>query len=267
MDKAYSFKKLKETESLKFLDSINNYVLNELGIKLPELKDKMIYVVSSEEVKNNRADAYYYQQKFEEVEEAINKGKFEVKELKETLEYYKKGVEVGSDAYVNEGVPFIRVSDIDNYKIEYDKTDKKIKLELYKELKDYQPKRDELLFSKDGSIGFCVVVNEDKDSIISGGILRLKVKKEINNFYLKSILSSNFFKILVKRESIGSIIKHLTSEVFLSLKIPLPPLPIQNKIADEVKQRMQKAEQLQKEAKEELEKAKLEVEKIILGKY
>jgi len=50
-----------------------------------------------------------------------------------------------------------------------------------------------------------------------------------------------------------------------NVKIPLPPLSVQNKIADEVKKRMQKAEQLQKEAKEELEKAKLEVEKIILS--
>jgi len=46
---------------------------------------------------------------------------------------------------------------------------------------------------------------------------------------------------------------------------PLPLLSIQNKIAEEVKKRMQKAEQLHKEAKEELERAKLEVEKIILS--
>ncbi|MEM0465883.1 MAG: restriction endonuclease subunit S [Candidatus Pacearchaeota archaeon] len=90
-------------------------------------------------------------------------------------------------------------------------------------------------------------------------------KEDINNFYIKIILSSKFFKILTERESIGSIIKHLTPDALLSLKIPLPPLPIQNKIADEVKRRMQKAEQLQKEAKEDLEKAKQEVEKIILG--
>jgi len=51
----------------------------------------------------------------------------------------------------------------------------------------------------------------------------------------------------------------------LNLKIPLHSLPIQNKIADEVKKRMQKAEQLQKEAKEGLEKAKQEVERIILS--
>jgi len=265
MDSAYSSKKSKESEALNLLDSINDYVLDELGIKLPELEDKRTYVVNSDEAENKRIDAYYYQPKFEEIEKAVKKGKFEVKELKDSLDYHKKGIEVGSNAYIDEGIPFIRIADIDDYKIKYAETDKKIKLELYEKLKEYQPKKDELLFSKDGSIGFCVVVNENKDSIISGGILRLKVKKDVNNFYIKTILSSKFFKILTERESIGSIIKHLTPEVFLSLKIPLPPLSVQNKIADEVKRRMQKAEHLQKEAKEELEKAKQEVEKIILG--
>ncbi|MEM4625543.1 MAG: restriction endonuclease subunit S [Candidatus Pacearchaeota archaeon] len=265
MEKAYQSKKSKEAEAQKLLDSINDYVIDELGIKLPELKDKMIYVVDSNDVEGKRIDAYYYQPKFEEVEKAVKKGKYEVKEIREVLEYYKKGIEVGSDAYVDRGIPFIRVADIDYYKVKYEETDKKIKPELYEQLKDYQPQKDELLFSKDGSVGFCVVVNENKESIISGGILRLKIKEDINNFYIKIILSSKFFKIVTERESIGSIIKHLTPEVFLSMKIPLPPLPIQNKIADEVKRRMQKAEQLQKEAKEELEKAKQEVEKIILG--
>ena len=52
---------------------------------------------------------------------------------------------------------------------------------------------------------------------------------------------------------------------FLNLSIPLPPLELQNKIAEEVKRRMQKAEQLKKEAKEVLERAKQEVENIILN--
>lgn len=261
----YKLKSKKESESQKLLDSLNDYVLDELGIKLPELKDKIAYVINSDETNSKRIDAYYYQPKFEEVEKAIKKGKFELVKIGDTLKYYKKGVEVGSDAYIDEGIPFIRVSDIDDYKISYEKTDKKISTQLYNQLMDYNPKKDELLYSKDGSIGFCVVVNEDKKAIISGGILRLKVKENVNNFYVKSILCNKFFKILFDRESIGSIIKHLTPEVFISFKIPLPPLSIQNKIAEEVKRRMQKAEQLQKEAKEDLERAKQEVERIILG--
>ena len=56
----------------------------------------------------------------------------------------------------------------------------------------------------------------------------------------------------------------INRDSLLNLKIPLPPLEIQNKIAEEVKRRIQKAEELQKEAKEVLEKAKQEVEKMIL---
>jgi len=160
--------------------------------------------------------------------------------------------------------PIIRVADINDYKIKYKEADKKIKLELYQRLKrDYQPKIEELLFSN-GTIGFCIVVEEERESIISGGILRLKVKEDIN-YYVKSVLSLNIFKILFEHESIGAIIKHLTPEKFLNLKIPLPPIEIQNKIAEEVKKRMQKAQQLQKQAKEVLEKAKQSVEKMILN--
>ena len=49
----------------------------------------------------------------------------------------------------------------------------------------------------------------------------------------------------------------IVREAVENLSIPLPPIEIQNKIADEVKKRMQKAESLQKEAKEELEARKI----------
>ena len=54
MDNAYKEQKNKEEKTSEFLDSINDYVLDELGIKLPELKDKMTYVINSEEVQNKR---------------------------------------------------------------------------------------------------------------------------------------------------------------------------------------------------------------------
>jgi restriction endonuclease S subunit len=57
----------------------------------------------------------------------------------------------------------------------------------------------------------------------------------------------------------------ITKKTVEAIKIPLPPLEVQNRIAEEVKRRMKKAEQLQKEAKEILKKAKQEVENIILN--
>ncbi|OWP54011.1 Type I restriction enzyme MjaXIP specificity protein [Candidatus Micrarchaeum sp.] len=262
---AKNIKKINEFKAQKIFDSIDTYVLDKLGIKLPELKDKMFYTVSSSTVQNNRTDPYYYQPKFKEVESAIEKGKYGLVKIEDLLEYYKKGIEVGSEAYTEEGVPFIRVSDIKDYKIDYENTKKKIKKDLYYELKEYQPEKDELLYSKDGSIGFCPIVGKDKEAIISGGILRLKIKEEINSFFVKSILSSSFMKLLANREGIGSIIKHLPPKVFLSIKVPLPPIAIQNEIAEGVKKRVKEAEQLQKEANEKLEEAKQQVERLILN--
>ncbi|HID43409.1 MAG TPA: restriction endonuclease subunit S [Archaeoglobaceae archaeon] len=87
----------------------------------------------------------------------------------------------------------------------------------------------------------------------------------MNPYYIFSILKSPLGQIQIKRDITGGTIMGIIRETTKNLKIPLPPLKIQNKIAEEVKRRMQKAEKLQKEAKEVLEKAKQEVEKIILS--
>ncbi|MCS7206056.1 MAG: restriction endonuclease subunit S [Leptospiraceae bacterium] len=264
MESAYKQKKEKEAEAEKLLASIDDYVLEMLGIKMPEIKDKMCFAVDSEEVKGKRIDAYYHKPNLKEIKKAFEKGKYKTVKVKDFLAKIKKGIEVGSKSYVSDGVPFVRVVDIDDYKINID-TDKKISFDLYKNLKDeYNPKKGELLYSKDGTIGLCVVVEKEMDFIISGGILRLEVKKNINNFYLKTVLSSKILKLLAEAESIGQIIKHLLPEKFLNLPIPLPPLEIQNQIAEEVKNRIEKAKKLKEEAKNIVEMAKKQVEEIIL---
>lgn len=265
MESAYKQKKEKEAEAEKLLNSIDDYVLDELGIKIPEIKDKMCFVVSSEEIENNRIDPYYHLPKFKEIKKAIEQGNYKVVKVRDVLETIKKGIEVGSKAYVSEGIPFVRVVDIDDYKINLE-TDKKINFNLYEKLEgEYKPRVGELLYSKDGTIGLCVVVDKELDFLISSGILRLKTKKEVNNFYLKTILSNKILKLLAESESIGQIIKHLLPEKLLNLSIPLPPLTIQNKIAEEVKSRIEKAKKLKEEAQQIIENAKKEVEKIILG--
>ncbi|MFN3910083.1 MAG: restriction endonuclease subunit S [Candidatus Anstonellaceae archaeon] len=89
-------------------------------------------------------------------------------------------------------------------------------------------------------------------------MFKLQIKQK---GYFNSKNFKNQAKILVK----GDAEPQFNANTINDLLIPLPPLEVQNKIAEEVKSRIQKAEQLQKEAKEELEKAKKEVENIILG--
>ncbi|MBN2422465.1 restriction endonuclease subunit S [Candidatus Woesearchaeota archaeon] len=265
MDKAYSSKKSKQAESQKLLDSINNYVLDELGIKLPELKDKMTYIVSSEEVKNTRCDAYYFQPKFEEVEEAVNKGRFEVKELKEVVKKIKTGTtphQKLAPFTENKEVIFLRNTNLYRNKIILDDV-RYVKNELCKNL-TYSSKND-IIICIAGTLGLTAVNIFDEKISINQNISSLTLNENVNPHYISSILNLNIYDLLFKRVASLATIFYINNDNLLSIKIPLPPLSVQNKIADEVKRRMQKAETLQKEAKEELEKAKLEVEKIILG--
>jgi restriction endonuclease S subunit len=57
----------------------------------------------------------------------------------------------------------------------------------------------------------------------------------------------------------------LSQGVLKTVKIPIPPANVQEKIVKEVRERGEKAKRLKEETKQLLEKAKREVENIILG--
>ncbi|RLE45533.1 N-6 DNA methylase, partial [Candidatus Woesearchaeota archaeon] len=127
-------------------------------------------------------------------------------------------------------------------------------------------KEGDLLISRSGTVGLVSVVPKEAEGFAFGSfMIKFCLKDEINKYYVASWLNTKLQKLLTEREKIGAIQGNITIGTIGRFKIPLPPLAVQNKIAEEVKRRMQKAEQLQKEAKEVLEKAKQEVEKMILG--
>lgn len=136
------------------------------------------------------------------------------------------------------------------------------------QLKSKIMKKDILIVKDGATTGKVGIIPEDypfEEANINEHVFLLRVKEEINPYYIFSFLKSELGQIQIDRDITGGTITGIIRETTENIKIPLPPLPIQNKIAEEVKQRMQKAEQLQKEAKEDLESVKVEVEKIILG--
>ena len=263
MDSAYFLKKEAEKKAKDLIESIDDFVLEKLEIRIPNLEEEMIFEVSSEELENNRIDSEFHQKKYKQIKKALESGKYELKEVRELIEYMKKGIEVGSQEYLEVGKKFLRVADFDNFEI-YENKLKYISDKLFEVNKDFQPEKEEILFSKDGTIGLCKVLEYNFDGIISSGILRIKVKENINNYFLSYLLKNKYMTSLFENLSIGQIIKHLNIENILNLKIPIPPLQIQKEIAEEVKKRLEKAKKLKQEANENLEKAKKEVEDVLL---
>lgn len=271
MDNAYLLKNKKENEAKELLNSVDSYLLDELGIELPSKDislEHRIYTTKLSHISGKRFDCEYHQSYYKALEEAIQKGKYKLVSISSVVKSITKGVEVGSNEYTKENatIPFVRVSDISNNEINFENVDKFITHSLYNKLKaKFQPQNGELLYSKDGTIGICLEANFEKEYVISGAIIRIKLYDDINSIFFQNLISLNIINILVNRETIGTVIKHLTIDNFLNLKIPLPPLKVQEKIANELIKRKQKALNLQKEAKECLNSAKIQVEKIILG--
>ena len=174
----------------------------------------------------------------------------------------KKGLEPGADAYEDEGKLFIRVSSISKHEL-IDKDQKYISQKLYEELKkEYEPKKGEILLTKDASPGVAYALDTNVEGIISSGILRLKLKEEINPDYLALCINSVVGQMQVERDAGGSVIAHWKPEQVKNMLVPILPKATQEKIAELV----QESHIARKKAKELLEEAKRKVEELIESK-
>lgn len=84
-------------------------------------------------------------------------------------------------------------------------------------------------------------------------------------FIQSVVLNSVIGRIQTQRNKIGAIQTNITIPSIKNLIIPIPPEPIQDKIANEVKTRIERAKELQEKEKQIVEKAKEKIKKIILG--
>jgi restriction endonuclease S subunit len=171
----------------------------------------------------------------------------------------KKGIEIGSEQYQEEGKLFIRVSNLSKHGL-VERDQKYLSEELYQKLKkDFEPKVGEILLTKDATPGIAYLLKEPVEGIIAGGILRLRVKPDINPEYLALLINSIVGQMQVEKDTGGSVIFHWRPDQIKNLLIPILSQPTQQKIADLV----QKSHEARKKAKQLLEEAKRKVEKLI----
>jgi len=241
--------------SKKYYHQAQNLLLSELGLLNWKPKHKLTFVRNfSDTQQAERMDAEYFQPKYHEIIKAI-KSYAGGWDFLGKLVSIKKCVEVGSDAYIDEGIPFIRVSNLSPFEITEEKY---ISEELYLSLSEHQPQKGEILLSKDATPGIAYYINEEpKKMIPSGGILRLKkLDDRINEEYLTTVLNSLIVQEQIKRDIGGSVILHWRPDQVKNTLIPI----LKDQIQKEIKQKITKSFNLRKQAKHLLESAKRAVE-------
>lgn len=263
MDTAYKAKREKEAKAKELLDGIDDYVLGELGIKMPEMKEMMCYTVNSEDVREGRIDAEYHRIFFQKLIDALKGGKFKITPLgKVCKKVNRRFTPEGKKVY-----DYIQLGGIGREQWEVKKTFK-IQLPDIPSRAQQIVQSGEILFSlPNPQWGVHIIINEDCDNfIVSSGFSILKTEKDIDANFVVQLLRSNIYKKLYEKFLTGAGLFLTISEKYLmELPIPLPDLPTQEHIATEVQSRMNRAKQLRTEAKKGVQEAKKEVERILLS--
>ena len=225
-----AYKKIEESK-LKF-NQAEQTLLQTLGLSnwQPTEKNTAIKTFSASFGNSGRLDGEYYQPKYDELFNVLNK----VKHLPlSSLVNFKKSIEPGSEAYQTEGIPFIRVSDISKFGIsqpghhldrnEFD-------------IEELKPQKDTILLTKDGSIGIAYKVEQDLDVITSGALLHLTLNsKEVLPDYLTLVLNSKLTQMQAERDAGGSIIQHWRPDEIKQVVIPILPMDTQKELANQMK--------------------------------
>ena len=264
IDEYLAIKVSKEQEIRELLVSIDTYINDELDINIPILDDKSIYTVSSEFLQNTRHDPYYYQPKFKEIENAIVKGKFETKSIGAVLSFN----ETLEDLSRYDQIRYIDLASIKKDTGSVNEISILNPAEAPSRARRKLEYGDLLVSGLGGSLQSIAIFDKhENDFIASTGFHIIKKSDNYNNLYLWALLRSSLFQLLLNREATGAIMPSISRDSLSDIRIPFPPLSIQNKISEEVRKRITKAEQLQNEAAEELERTKKQVEILIIEGY
>ena len=247
--------KLLGTASDTTFSDAQTILLSELGFTDWHPEHHLTFIKNHSEVRRaERFDADYFQPKYDEVINAIKDYSGGWDTLG-NLACVKKCIEVGGAEYLDEGIPFVRVSNLSPFEITEEKY---ISESLYSKIKQHQPEKGEILFSKDATPGIAYYLNKKPERMIpSGGILRLKNKTDkINNEYLMLVLNSILTQEQVNRDVGGSVILHWRPGQVKETIIPILPEEIQT----EIQQKIIESFDLRKQSKHLLECAKRAVE-------
>ena len=191
------------------------------------------YEVMSENVRlAERLDAGYFQPRHEEIVDIIKKldgGALPLGDLVTVNE----GIEVGAAEYLDEGVPFTRVGDLSPFGLSEGKY---ISIDLYEKIKEFQPMRNDILLSKDGSIGIAYHIMEEPIPMVhSKGVLRLSVDSEVVlPEYLCLALNSFAVREQAIRDSGGTVLQHWRTDQVVSIQIPILPMKDQQAIREKI---------------------------------
>lgn len=264
----FAQKQKNEAEADKLLSSIDDYLLKELGIKLPEppentLKNRM-FTVSLNELSGSRFDPNYHQKYFQDVFAEFEKGKYEYSKIKKYASFQAGYAFKSSDYLEQSNCLLITIKNIRQNQIDIEDATY-LPDDFFEQYKEFQIRNNDLLIAMTGAtIGKVGIYNHPNNSLLNqrNGIIK---PDNINSIYLMSLLNLSIFQKLILRNSNGGAQPNISETDIMRISIPIPPLDKQKEIAEHITSIRQQAQQLKDKTTELLKKASEEIEEILLN--
>ncbi len=232
--------KLKTSNDLltKYLQKyrlLQTAVLEQMGIHFGSHSNTKTFFRSLSYVKHaRRLDAKFFDPNHSELDDVFG-SRLRTATLEE-IAVIDKGVEVGKEQYIGNGIPFVRVSDVDRFNLGVNKS---ISQQVYNQFKAARIKQGDILLTKDATLGMVHhLYYEPKPMLISSGIVRLRIRDEesVPTYYLAMVLDTPITSNQIKRESSGSNISHWNLDRVRNCRVPLLSSRKMNSINDQVRQ-------------------------------
>ena len=263
-EKAYTEKQQKEAEAQRLLDSIDDYLLEELGITLPKeeehlpqntnknssynldndnplVKKGRLFLTNLSEVTGKRWNAF----EFKNRKLKLGDGNYPNKTLKH-LAHLLKGQSITSNEIEKGDYPVIAGGKISPYTHnQYNFKGNVITISASGAYSGYVWYHNYPIFASD-----CTVVFSKEES-------------EITTLYLSEILKLKQKEIYNLQQGAGQ--PHVYARDLEKINIPIPSLQKQKDITNKITAIREKAKKLRLEALDTLEIAKREIEQMILG--
>lgn len=162
-----------------------------------------------------------------------------------------------SDEFIDEGPYLVTGTDFQDGIINWDSC-YHISEERYNEAPPIQLKENDLLITKDGTIGKVAIVKNKPDKAIlnSGVFVTRSLQGEYLTEFMYWLLNSDIFTRYIKFTEMGSTIKHLYQETFINFSYPLPNLNEQKEICHYLNENIREIDTVVTEINNQIEKLK-----------
>ncbi len=183
-----------------------------------------------------------YLQKYVDNLVNLDKSKYETVALNDIIKTVHNGANIDdASIYVEKenGIPYILVKSITKEGINFENL-KYIRKDLItnRDVDKNLVSEETIVMTRAGNAGISANVPPDLvNGVASGFLINIHVDlKRVNQYYLVAFLNSEYGQLQLERISSGSILQSIRSSDLKKVKIILPPLEIQNKIGDKIKE-------------------------------